>query len=96
MLKKVTKLLEERKKELNSLLKRGKINKEVEYQIKGAINELNVILQILDDHRYFEIEKELDSFKLVKIENNDVNESFISRIFGRKNLTNGKNNTEKM
>jgi len=94
MLKKITKLIEERKKELNSLLKRGRLNKEVEYQIKGAINEINVILRILNDHRYTEIEKELDSFKLIKLENDD--NSFLSKIFGKKSLTNGKSNTEKM
>lgn len=94
MLKKITKLIEERKKELNSLLKRGKLNKEVEYQIKGAINEINVVLRILKDHRYTEIEKELEEFKLIKVENNDNN--FLSKIFEKKNLTNGKSNTEKM
>lgn len=69
MINDITKVIEQRKNELNSLLKRGdEISPEIKHQIYGALNEIDIFLRTLNYHRNVEIENEIKELKLVKPE----------------------------
>ena len=92
MIKNLIKILEERKRELNKLLKRD-IKKATKSQVKGAIAEIDHLIEILNDQRELEIQNESLSSNLLKAE---YDETPFLNIFGRKAVTNGKNFHEKI
>ena len=69
MINDITKVIEQRKNELTSLLKKGdELSPEIKHQIYGAINEIDIFLRTLNYYRDIEIENEIKELKLVKPE----------------------------
>jgi len=50
MIHNITKIIVRRRCELNSLLRRNDLKKETRHQIKGALNEVDYILNTLDKY----------------------------------------------
>ena len=71
MISDIKKAMEERKSKLVSLLNKGNgLSAEKKHQLFGAINEIDVITNILQNHRELEIENEIKELKLIKPEKN--------------------------
>jgi len=69
MINSITKVIEQRKNELSSLLKKGDdLTPEIKHQVYGAINEIDIFLRTLNYYRDLEIENEIKELKLVKPE----------------------------
>ncbi len=63
----IIKAIEERKNNLISLLNNGNnISDEKKHQLYGAINEINIILEIIKEHKNIELEYPKRRFNLVK------------------------------
>lgn len=88
MIGEITKSVEQRKKELSALLKNGNdLNTEIQHQIYGAINEIDIFLRILNYHKDLETKKEIKDFKLVS---SDKKQGGFFSFFDRKKVRRNK------
>ena len=75
MISDVTKAIEERKRKLICFLNNQKddISAEKKHQLYGAINEIDVILKVIKEHKNIEIEDHIKEFKLINPKNRKFN-----------------------
>jgi len=88
MISDIKRAMEQRKSKLISLLNNGDgLSAEKKHQLYGAINEIDVITKILQNHRDLEIENEIKELKLIKPENSG---NALFNFFKRKNINKEK------
>jgi hypothetical protein len=80
----IKKAIEDRKSRLISLMNDGNgLSAEKKHQLYGAINEIDVIIDILKNHRNLEITEEIKELKLIKPEKN---KNLLFNFFKRKKI----------
>ncbi len=88
MINNITKVIQERKNELTSLLKKeDDLTPEIRHQIYGAINEIDIFLRTLNYYRDLEIKNEIKELKLVQPEKK---QKPLFNFFKRKNVADKK------